>query len=246
MQIVYNTSKMEVIRMFRNRYFVFFSVLIPILFYAVFTATFGDNLPIAGTQWKAYFLMSMTCFSLMSASVQTFGIQFIYDQTQNWMDWLFTQPIKKWQYFLGRFVSQMVLNLVVIVVLFTAAGLWKNIDLSWLKWIQLTAWIWVGILPFLAMGAWLSVSKNVETASGIANIITLGLALTGGLWMPLEQMPELIQTVGEWMPSHLYAQGAWSLLAGDSISLMTISSYTGYFIVIITGALLTHRVVKKE
>lgn len=239
MKIVYNTSKMELLRMFRNYYFVLFSIIMPFVFYAIYTTT--TNGMIGGTEWKAYFLISMTCFSLMGSSVTTMGIQLLYDRRQPWMKWVQSLPMKRIQYFSGRLISLMVLNAMVIVFLFTVAAIWKNIDLPFMTWVQVGGWTWFGILPFLALGLWISVFPTPDTAAGVANVLTLGMALVGGLWTPMSELPQFVQFLGTWTPGYLYADGAWSLLAGEAISVTTILVLIIYTTVFAGGATFTYK-----
>ncbi|MCA0972330.1 ABC transporter permease [Halobacillus litoralis] len=240
MKIIYNTSKMEMFRLFRNQYFVVFSLLMPFIFYAIYTTTVSGTMEIAGTEWKAYFLISMTCFSLMGSSVTTMGIQLLYDRRQPWMKWVQSLPMKRMQYFTARLVSLMVLNGMIIIALFTAASVWKGIELPLMKWVQVGGWIWLGILPFLALGLWISVFKTPDTATGVANLLTLGMALLGGLWTPMDNMPAFVQSFGTWTPGYLYANGAWSLLAGEAVPLVTIVVLLAYLVIFAGGALYTH------
>ncbi|WJE15810.1 ABC transporter permease [Halobacillus sp. ACCC02827] len=241
MKTWYNVMKIELLRMGRNPYFIIFSMLMPLVFYAIYTQTVDDTVMIDGTEWKAYFLVSMTCFSMMSASVTTMGIQLLHDRRQPWMSWVKSLPMKHWQYFLGRLSALMVLNLAVILFMFIIVANWKDIDLGFYTWVKIVAWVWLAILPFLALGTWVSVFKTAETAAGFANLITLGLAIIGGLWMPLRQLPVFVREVGAWTPGHLYADGAWSILAGESISALTIIVLAGYFLFFLTGSLWTYR-----
>ena len=44
----------------------------------------------------------------------------------------------------------------------------------------------------------------------------LALSMLGGLWFPLEMMPEAMQTVGKLLPSYWAGRiGTWPLVGGD-------------------------------
>jgi ABC-2 type transport system permease protein len=57
--------------------------------------------------------------------------------------------------------------------------------------------------------------RKVETAAGISNVIYMVLAVAGGLWMPLEVMPKMMQTIGHWLPSYNFGNGAWNIVRGE-------------------------------
>ncbi|SIE28857.1 Uncharacterised protein [Mycobacteroides abscessus subsp. abscessus] len=40
--------------------------------------------------------------------------------------------------------------------------------------------------------------------------------------MPLEALPGWLQSIGKWLPSYHYANGAWEVLSGNLISLENI------------------------
>jgi len=75
-------------------------------------------------------------------------------------------------------------------------------------------WILLGSFPFLAIGTLIGLMKKVETAAGISNVIYMVLAVAGGLWMPLEVMPKLMQNIAEWLPSYHFGNGAWEIVRG--------------------------------
>lgn len=60
--------RMEIKRMLRNRYFVFWSLAMPIAFYYIFTNVVNTNAPDPAA-WNAHYLMSMTTFSVMGSSI---------------------------------------------------------------------------------------------------------------------------------------------------------------------------------
>ncbi|UUZ82830.1 hypothetical protein LJK88_02025 [Paenibacillus sp. P26] len=57
--------KAELLRTVRNRRFLFGAVLLPIVFYFIFTGVYGDEMQVGGMEWKAYYLMSMTIFGVI-------------------------------------------------------------------------------------------------------------------------------------------------------------------------------------
>lgn len=55
-----------------------------------------------------------------------------------------------------------------------------------------------------------------QTATAVTTLAMLALAMLGGLWVPLQLMPEVMQTIGKLLPSYWASQiGAWPLVGGD-------------------------------
>lgn len=207
----------EVKRAIRNPYYVFWSLLIPVCFYVIFTKVFifNDN---AADQalWEAHYLMSMAAFSVMGSSVMTVGIRLVQDKQQGFITFLKVTPLPEYVYIISQMVGQSVIHILSIVVIFFAGALLNDVSLTAMQWMLSGIWILFGSLVFLALGTLVGTMNKVETASGVSNILFLGLALLGGMWMPLNAMPTLLQDIATWLPSYHYANGPWEIIRGNS------------------------------
>lgn len=210
--------KAEILRTLRNRRFIIFSMLMPIIFYFIFTSTVGDNMQVQGIEWKAYYLMSMTAFGIIGTNLITMGVRFAQERAQGWTRLLRIAPLRSSVYLLSKMISQSILNLSTIVIMFTVGGLAKGIELTPAQWLLCGLWLWIGALPFMALGTLIGTLKSAEVVQVIANILYMGLAVLGGLWMPITIMPSFIQQLAKFLPSYRYAQGAWNILSGHAVS----------------------------
>lgn len=209
--------KMEIKRILRNRYFVFWSLIMPILFYYIFTNVVNTNAP-DKVAWEAHYLMSMTVFSVMGSSIMTIGIRMVQERAQGWSTFMRTTPLPDPVYFTAQMVGQSVIHLLSITVIFIAGALINGVSLTSFEWIMSGLWILLGSLPFLAIGILIGMMKKVETAAAISNVLYMLLAVAGGMWMPLEIMPKMMQSIGHWLPSYHFGSGAWEIVQGGSPS----------------------------
>ncbi|QOR67828.1 ABC transporter permease [Cytobacillus suaedae] len=206
--------KVEIIRVLRNKYYVFWSLVMPIIFYYIFTNIVNSNLP-DQELWQAHYLMSMTTFSVMGSSIMTLGIRLVQERAQGWNTFLRVTPLSETTYFIAQMIGQSIIHVLSISVIFSAGALMNGVSLTPMEWILSGLWIVLGAAPFLALGTLIGLMRKVETASGVSNLIYMILAITGGMWMPLEIMPELMQNIGKWMPSYNFGNGAWLIVRGD-------------------------------
>jgi ABC-2 type transport system permease protein len=207
----------ECVRILRSPFFLLFSIVMPFVFYFLFAELNGADTPIGGTTWAAYFLMSMTAFSLIGSSVSQFGIRLAYERKGGWMRQLALTPLPMTTLVAAKIASQLVVHGLIIALLFPVAGAVYGLQLTATQWLACAAWLWLGSVPFLAIGAWIGTIRSPEAATALSNIVFMGMAVAGGLWMPLSVMPAWLQAVGRWMPSWHYAGGAWSILAGEPV-----------------------------
>ncbi|MFD2443617.1 ABC transporter permease [Bacillus sp. CGMCC 1.16607] len=206
--------KCEILRVLRNRYFVFWSLVMPILFYYIFTNVVNTNAP-DKELWQAHYLMSMTVFSVMGSSIMTLGIRKVQENSQGWSKFMRLTPLPDSVYFIAQMVGQSVMHALSIIVIFSAGAIINGVSFSFNVWLLCGLWILLGAIPFLALGTLVGTMKKVETASGVSNLIYMMLAIAGGMWMPLEIMPKMMQNIGKWLPSYNYGDGAWEIIRGN-------------------------------
>ncbi|WP_433745769.1 ABC transporter permease [Falsibacillus pallidus] len=204
----------EIKRVLRNRYFVFWSLLMPIVFYYIFTNVVNTEAPDQDA-WNAHYLMSMTVFSVMGSSIMTLGIRLVQEKAQGWSTYMRITPLSDTVYFAAQMVGQSVIHILSVVVIFTAGALINGVSLSAFEWVMSGLWILLGSIPFLAFGTLIGLMKKVETAAGISNIIYMVLAVAGGLWMPIDVMPKLMKNIAQWLPSYHFGNGVWEISNGS-------------------------------
>lgn len=229
MKIFLNQCKAEMLRMFRNPYFIFWSLLMPIVFYYIFTKVV--NTDIADKElWGAHYLMSMTSFSVMGSAIMTLGIRLVQERSQGWTTFMKVTPLSSLQYSIAKMIGQSIVHGFSIVVIFIAGALLNGVSLTSYQWMMSGCWILLGSLPFLGIGVLIGTMKRVDTASGVSNLLYMLLAITGGMWMPMEVLPKTIQAIGAWLPAYNYGNGAWEIIRGGAPKLKNIVLLGGYLI----------------
>jgi ABC-2 type transport system permease protein len=222
MQMFISQWKAESLRIIRSPFFLLFSLLMPFVFYFLFASLNGADKEIANTSWGAYSLMSMTAFSLIGTATSQFGIRLAFERKEGWIRQLQLTPLSHFTWISAKVASQMLIHLLIILLLFPLAAIVYDLHLTPLQWAACTIWLLCGSLPFLALGALVGTMRNADAAIAISNVLLMGLAIAGGLWMPLEALPEWLQIIGKWLPSYHYANGAWEVLSGNLISMENI------------------------
>ncbi|MBB4825419.1 ABC-2 type transport system permease protein [Sporosarcina luteola] len=221
MGMLLRECKIEVIRIFRNPYFIFWSLLMPIIFYVIFTKVVNTGMENQAL-WNAIFLMSIAAFSVMGSAIMTLGIRMVQEKSEGWTTLLRVTPLPASSYFIAKMIGQSAVHVFSIIIIFFAGFLINGVTMPFGEWLLCGLWILLGSAPFLAMGLLVGTMKKVDTASGVSNIFYLLLAITGGLWMPMEILPKLIQTIGMWLPAFHYGNGAWAIVQGESPELKNV------------------------
>ncbi|UOY92267.1 ABC transporter permease [Ectobacillus sp. JY-23] len=233
MNMLMSQCRMEIIRVLRNRHFIIASLVMPVMFYYIFTNTLSGAAN--DKAWQAQYLISMTAFSIIGSAINTLGLRLVQEKSQGWSRLMDITPLPAGTYLVAKMVAQTIINLFSIIVIFLVGALINNVELSAMQWIGSGAWILIGAFPFLALGTFIGTFKSIDTAAAVGNVLYMLLSILGGLWMPLEIMPKTIRAIGEWLPTYRFGHGAWNIVAGkmpDMTSIMALAGYMMVFIVL--------------
>ncbi|MEZ7173296.1 ABC transporter permease [Sporosarcina sp. OR05] len=214
MSMFINETKTEVIRVFRNPYFIFGSLVMPIVFYIIFTKVVNQGLEDAGL-WNKHFLMSIATFSIMGSAILTLGLRMIQERNEGWTTYLRVTPLPSAVHFIAKMIGQSTVHALTILMIFLSGVIINGVSMTAVEWILCGVWILLGSIPFLALGVLVGTMQKVDLASSVSNILYILLAITGGMWMPMEVLPKAIQAIGTWLPAYHYGSGAWAIIRGD-------------------------------
>lgn len=227
MKIFVQQCKVEIIRMLWNPYYLFWSLAMPIVFYIVFTKIFTFDVP-DQNEWNAHYLMSMTTFSVMGSSIMTMGIRLVEERSQGWTTFIRVTPLTGTVYYAAKMVGQTMVHVLSIVVIFLAGAVANQVSLSAWEWLFSGGWILLASMPFLAIGALIGTMRRVDTSVGVSNVIYMLLAITGGMWMPMDILPTIIRNIGLWLPAYNFGNGAWEIIRGGTPELRNILILAAY------------------
>ena len=105
------------------------------------------------------------------------------------------------EYYLSKITSMMVDYLVSILVVFSVGHFVRGVDMSLgTDWVAAFLLI-VGSVVFVALGLTLTLLPSSQLMSVVGNLLYLGLAVLGGLWMPISLFPDWMQAIGKCLPN---------------------------------------------
>lgn len=111
-----------------------------------------------------------------------------------------TTTLKVWQYFTGNVISNATVGLMALVIMFTTAVLFFDLNMRG-SYILLAFIVAFGtILMFgigLAIGGW---AKNENQAAPLAQLAVLPMMFLSGVFFPTFLMPEILQGITKFIP----------------------------------------------
>ncbi|XXM72506.1 ABC transporter permease [Lysinibacillus sphaericus] len=183
----------------------FWTFILPIVFMIAFVAIFsGDE----NTSYKEVVTQIIPGYTIMFAFyiMISMVIVFLKDRDKGMVARIASTPLPIRDYFIGKWLPFMLIVLIQIAVLFTFGVVVYDLPLG-----DPAALIILSImLAFIVSGWGMALSVLVKTENmGIAftQVIALGGAMLGGLWLPVEFMPGFMQTISKAMPQYWAIEG---------------------------------------
>ena len=113
---------------------------------------------------------------------------------------LHTTPLKVWQYFVATMISQALIGLVSLAVMFAVALSVFHLRVVG-NWLEIIVYLVFSIMVILgiglAMGGW---AKNERQAAPLSNIIVFPMLFLSGTFFPRFLMPHWLQTASNYLP----------------------------------------------
>ena len=218
--------KAELLRTSRDRRFFTLTLGMPIVFYLIFIHQVGRGVQVGGTAWGAYFMVSMAAFGVVGSSVNTLGVRLAAERQSGWVRWLRTTPLSSTGYALAKTFTQLTLSLLIVAAVFLVAHVSQAVALPAGRWLEITLWLWLGSLPFAALGVLIGMAGSAAQVLG--TLAYLAMAMLGGLWTPVQALSRTMRTIAEWMPTYHFARPAWDILAGRSVHWSDAAILLGY------------------
>jgi ABC-2 type transport system permease protein len=206
---------LELRRSLRDRRYLLLVVGWPVAAYLLFSTVFGSAAErTEGLPPTIAIMIAMASFGAMGGVLMASGPRLAIDRQIGWLRQLRLTPISPARILGVRLATAMLLSLPAICLTFITAVVVKNVTLPLWEWPVLALLIAAGCLPFAAMGIVVGSIADGDGAQGLTMILYLVLAALGGLWMPVQILPEPMQTIAKTLPSYHLAQLGWYVARG--------------------------------
>lgn len=193
--------KMEMIKNLQDKGLYFWTFVLPVIFTVLFISIFT-----AGTEGadKEYVIISIVPgYTVMFVFfiIISMGFSFIEDRNKGMIARIASTPLSSFGYLIGKWVPYIIIVLIQIVVLLTFGKIVYNVPIEQPLLLGTLALV----LTLCITGIGLAISLFIPTGNmgvAITQVIALGGALLGGLWMPFEALPTLFQKIGKITPQY--------------------------------------------
>lgn len=150
-------------------------------------------------------------------------------------------PMRPWRLLATQIGIHLVVALATVVVLLVVAtvtfdGGFPGSLLGWLVTYPLTAAAMLGLAALVA-----ALAPSSKIANGITSVLFFPLMFFAGLWLPQEQMPEVLRTVSHYTPLGAASQALTASVDGHFPPVTPLAVLAAYVVVFVGVAIRTFR-----
>ena len=214
MNIFRSQLRQELTVMARNGEQLLLLVGIPVLLVVFFSQI--DILPTQGLTAVAFLVPGILALAVMSTAMVSLGIATGFERSYGVLKRLGTTPLGTRRLVLAKVVATCIVEsaqLALLVVVGIALG-WRPVDTNWLA---ATAAVVLGTTCFAGIGLTLAGRLRAEVNLAAQNGLYLVLLLLGGIIVPNDELPKVVRSLAEWLPSNALSELLRSAFNGYEI-----------------------------
>jgi len=235
--------KLEIMRVARNRRFMFFSVIYPAVLFLLLTSGSKSGDKLAGTDITSvmYYMVAMCAFGAMTAVLLGNAERIAREREKGWVRQLRLTALPGRGYVTAKIASAATVSLPSIVLVMLVAAMAKGVRMEAWQWVGILLCTWAGSFVFAALGVAIGYVATADTARPIAMLLYFSLAMLGGLWMPFSIFPKWLQDIAGYLPARPYAALGQSIEFGDAPHLKDVVVLLAYLLLFAGGAAWLYR-----
>jgi ABC-2 type transport system permease protein len=193
---------------------LFFSVLMPVAFYALFAGIFGSFVTPQGIPVAASMVATYGAFAVVSVMLMNPGISVADDRTRGWLRIKRVSAAPMATTIAAKVLAALPYALISVVAISVTSLFIAGPVLGLGTWLRVLVVLLVGSLPFALLSLAVGFVASSNAAVAILNAILFPMTIASGLWVPLEMMPGFVQAIAPFLPLWHLSQLAQAQLTG--------------------------------
>jgi len=198
-------ARQEFLKLIRLPIFAATTVALPLMFYVIFGITFAGQ-QAGGVGVTTYMLATYGAFGVIGAALFGFGISVAVERGQGWMKLKRVSPMPPMAYFVAKVIASASVAAVIVALMFVLGATIGEVRMPPVQWVALGFTLVAGALPFSAMGLAFGYLVGPNSAPAVLNLAWLPMAFASGLWIPISQLPDFVQSIAGYLPPYHFVQ----------------------------------------
>ncbi len=189
---------------------LFFSVVFPVMFFALFASIFGSGAGTTGTLLAGY-----GTFGVVSVMLLNPAITVADERTRGWLRVKKVSGAPVATTIAAKVLAALPYALAVVSALSAVAVLQiGGVPGGVGAWLRLVTVLLLGGVPFALLGLAVGFVASSNATAAILNGVLFPMVIASGLWFPVQILPGFVQAVAPFLPTYHLAQLAHAQTAG--------------------------------
>lgn len=173
----------EVRRLLRDRRKVLSIIVLPAAIYLMVTAQGLQSMSYGTSSVAAFVMVGMALYGAM-VSTATIGAAVSVERSAGWSRQLRLTPLSPVAYIAAKAMVGMLGGALAVAAVYGCA-LMQGVTMPAAAWVATALVCWAGSVVMAAFGLFLGYLLPTDNAMQVIGVLLSGLAILGGLWMPL-------------------------------------------------------------
>ncbi|GAB3807451.1 ABC transporter permease [Humibacter antri] len=195
---------LESARQLKNVRSLVFTFAVPLVMMLLFGGIYGSKGafdPVTGLPWIAVTTVQMAGYGgMMAALGQAFTI--VTERNVGWNRQLRITALNGMGYMISKVAAALLVALVSIIALIVISVCVFHTTLTFGAWSMAALGLWLGVIPFAFISVLIGQFAKPTYAQPLFMVIFLGMAILGGLWVPLSVLPSWMTNIAQVVPSY--------------------------------------------
>jgi ABC-2 type transport system permease protein len=188
---------------------LFFTLMLPLIMLVLFNALFGDGeVTVDGNTWptRQFYTGGLAAFTAVSATYTNLANMVPIRREEGVLKRWRGTPLPTWIYFAGMIGSAVVIAIFGVLIMLGLGVVAYDLEVEAAKIPAAGLTFVVGVAAFAALGmAVAGLVSSASSASAVANATILPLAFISNVFIPIEEPPAWLATIGDIFPLKPFA-----------------------------------------
>lgn len=222
--IVLQQARMAIVVALRTPRALIFTAAFPLIFLVLFNSIFingGDSTATLPNDLKlsaqAYFTAGIVAYSVALSTFTTLAVSLTTQRERGQLKRYRGTPMPPWTFIAGQIVRATAQALAMTALLLAVGAIAYSVPIPGSTFPAFVLYVVLGTATLCSLGIALSAfTPTPDAASTIAPFTVVMLAFFSGIWIPVDQLPHWLETVGKIFPLYHLALGLQTTLSPNA------------------------------
>ncbi|MFS8096853.1 ABC transporter permease [Lentzea alba] len=195
---------------------LFFSIVMPVAFFALFVSLFG-KFSSGGMSAGTTMVATFGAFGVISVVLMNPGIGVAADRERGWLRAKRVSAVPIGVTLAAKVVAALPYAAGVLLAMMATAAITGALDAPVPALLRLLLVLVVGSFPFALLSLAIGFQVGSGAAAAVLNAVLIPSAVVSGLWMPLSIMPAFFADIARFLPTYHLAELARAQLTGGPV-----------------------------